>query len=216
MSKPKFKIGDRVRILDGSEIDDYTGGFPSDMARLVGKIATVRSVEPCPGGRIAYLLEGVKNVGGYYFWDERGLEKALRTKDGADQKIVVYRIGQSVLAKDYSTGRIAEAKCSPEDEFDFHKGAALALDRLIDREEPEEPKPEEPKYFTGDVVCVYSDFGWWTVGRVYPVENGVIVDNAGDPRTDVLSIEQLNRRLSDDEAKVTFVPFRGVAPREFK
>lgn len=208
MRKPKFKIGDRVRILDGSEIKGYTGGFPSDMAELVGKIATVSSVEPWPGGRIAYLLDGVKNVGGYS-WDERGLEIV----GDAREQVVIYRCGQSVFAKDLMTHRIAEAKCSPEDKFDFYKGAALALDRLFNREEP---KPEEPKYFTGDVVCVYSDFGWWTVGRVYPVENGIIVDDTGDPRIDVLSIEQLNRRLSDDDAEVKFVPFRGVAPREFK
>lgn len=208
MSKPKYKIGDRVRILDGSEIEGYTGGFPSDMARLVGEIATVRDIEYWPGGRIAYLLEDVKNVGGYS-WDERGLELV----GDAGNHVVIYRSGRSVYAHDLITGRIEKAKCSPEDEFDFYKGAVLALDRLFDREEP---KPEEPKYFTGDVVCVYSDFGWWTVGRVYHVENGIIVDNTGDPRIDVLSIEQLNRRLSDDSAEVKFVPFRGVAPREFK
>ena len=197
MNKPKFKIGDKVRILDGSKVEDYTGGFPSDMATLVGKIATVRGVEPWPGGRIAYLLGGVKDVGGYC-WDERGLELV----GDAREKIVIYRSGRSVFAKDLVTHRIAEAKCNPEDEFDFHKGAALAFDRLLGREEP---KPEEPKYYNGKVVCVKkgpgmfvgSDVGWWTVGKIYDVIDGVIKDDDEDPRCPAKSLEELNKIMSD-------------------
>lgn len=216
MIKPKFKIGDKVRILNGSEIDDYTGGFPSDMARLVGKVATVRSVEPWPGGRIAYLLEGPKNVGGYS-WDERGLELV----GDAREQVVIYRCGRSVFAKDLMTHRIAEAKCSPEDKFDFYKGAALALDRLFDREGP---KQEEPKYYNGQVVCVERGPGklgaleetgtyWWTVGKVYDVVNGVIRDNDGDHRSPVKTLEELNE-LEDKYAK--FIALADQKPEEPK
>ena len=141
MSETKFKIGDKVRILDGSEIKNYTGGFTGGMAALVGKVATVRWVEPWSGGRIAYWLEGVKDVDGYV-WDERGLQLVAAEKP---RKIIVMQDKEDpmkVIARDLDTGKVGVAKCSPQDAFDFCTGAKLAFDRLMGREEkPEEPKP---------------------------------------------------------------------------
>lgn len=95
-------------------------------------------------------------------------------RPGKPEKVVIYRNGQEVIAKNTQTGKIAKATCSPEDEFDFGIGAKLALDRLFEAEKP--PK----KYFNGKVVCVESVYNWWTVGKIYDVVDGIITADDGD------------------------------------
>ena len=90
------------------------------------------------------------------------------------ERIVIYRHGQEVIAQNTQTGKTAKATCSPEDEFDFGIGAKLALDRLFEAEKP--PK----KYFNGKVVCVKSEYYWWTVGKIYDVVDGIIPADDGD------------------------------------
>lgn len=41
-------------------------------------------------------------------------------------------------------------------------------------------KVNTPKYYNGKVVCVKSDYGWWTVGKVYEVVDGRITADDGD------------------------------------
>lgn len=64
----KFKVGDIVRILDGSKIKDYTGGFVWGMKQNIGKLATISKIET-RGKRYCYSL-----VGHGCLYDERGLE----------------------------------------------------------------------------------------------------------------------------------------------
>ena len=45
--------------------------------------------------------------------------------------IVIFRRGRNVIAKDIAAGNEAVAKCSPDDEFNFHTGASIALARLM-------------------------------------------------------------------------------------
>lgn len=35
MAKAKFKVGDKVIVLDGKGIDDYTGGFVGEMKSIL-------------------------------------------------------------------------------------------------------------------------------------------------------------------------------------
>ena len=63
-----IKVGDRVRILDGSNIPDYAGNWVSDMKKYVGKITEVTRKT------ISYET-GVKLEGNSWTWDIRGLEK---------------------------------------------------------------------------------------------------------------------------------------------
>ncbi len=95
-------------------------------------------------------------------------------KPGNPERIVIYRDGQEVIAKNTQTGKTAKATCSLKDEFDFGSGAKLALDRLLEAEKP--PK----KYFNGKVVCVESGCSWWTVGKIYDVVDGIITADDGD------------------------------------
>lgn len=157
MSKAKFKVGDKVRILDGSKIKGYTGGWFSHMTRHVGKITTIESLYLSPGSQNSCLLEGSP-----YRWDERGLELVK------PEKIIIFRNGAEVIAKNTATGKTGVARCNPADEFDFNTGAKLAFERLT------APEPEKPKYYSGKIICILGVEGVFTRGKVYTVENGVL------------------------------------------
>lgn len=72
--EPRFKVGDRVKILDGSGIPHYIGEWASSMSKYVGREATIARVTPRETG-YAYSLEG-----SIFAWDERGLEKVDEIK----------------------------------------------------------------------------------------------------------------------------------------
>jgi len=72
----KFKLGDKVRVLDGSSIKDYSGGWNGYMTKFVGNVYTIRKrYENSDGTRFAYQISD--DVGGHLF-DERGLELVER------------------------------------------------------------------------------------------------------------------------------------------
>ncbi len=72
----KFKLGDKVRVLDGSSIKDYSGGWNGYMTKFVGNVYTIRKrYENYDGTRFAYQISD--DVGGHLF-DERGLELVER------------------------------------------------------------------------------------------------------------------------------------------
>ena len=93
-------------------------------------------------------------------------------KRNKSEHVIIYRDGNSVIAKDRNTGKNAVAKCHPDDEFDFMVGAKLALERLS--------QPDEPKYYNGKVVCVKSITPSLTVGKIYEVKDGQFKDDDGD------------------------------------
>lgn len=63
----KFNIGDKVKILDGSDIDGYRGHWTPRMNRLVGRIVTIDEIRINDYG-IGYLTKEIP-----YMFDERGL-----------------------------------------------------------------------------------------------------------------------------------------------
>ena len=106
--------------------------------------------------------------------NEAGLSEISVSDYLKNECIVIYRNGNSVIAKDRVTGKKAEAKRHPDDEFDFMKGAKLALERLS------QPKEEKPNYFNGKVVCVEKKNDFFTKGKIYEFKNGISVDDVGD------------------------------------
>lgn len=117
----KFKVGDKVRILDGSKIKNYVGGWYTNMKKYVDTITTISCVCKSRSGKIGYKCHDISN----YIFDGRGLERC------GNETIVIYRKDNEVIALDKRTGKKAIAKCSPEDKFDFNIGAKLAFDRLM-------------------------------------------------------------------------------------
>ncbi len=73
----KFKVGDKVKILDGSGINNYSGGWNDYMSEQIGKISEVIEVlELMFPDKVAYRLKDL-----YCFWDERGLSYANNSMD---------------------------------------------------------------------------------------------------------------------------------------
>ena len=256
MAKAKFKVGDKVKVLDGSKIENYTGGWSSWwMLEDVGKVVTIKEVRDYSDGRIGYRMNEIVCI-----WDERGLE-LVESKDNGNDKdketIVIYRDGQQVIAFNKKTKEKAVAKCNPSDKFDFKVGAKIAFDRLmrkfkvgdwvigndkagneyaiitkgwvgrvvdipyegiirvcaknedddygysVDSDcfdyyiKPEKSENPKPKKYTASVVCV-EKAPYFTVGKVYEINNGVLKDDEGDVRLsgEIESLEYLNKHIA--------------------
>lgn len=126
----KFKVGDKVRILDGSKIENYTGNWNSFMNTFVGEVHTIQRIRHGrTNGRVSYCLSDI-----IFVWDERGLELVSEQKSEQKQKIVITTDGKITKARLYDDEKLvrqAVASCAPGDKFDFNVGANLAFTRLI-------------------------------------------------------------------------------------
>lgn len=187
----KFKKGDKVRILDGSNIGNYTGGWVSDMNKYVGEVATIESVDPnYLNGRVGYDVQE-----SIFTYDERGLELVN------PETIVIYRKNNKVIALDKSTGKTATARCNPADTFDFMTGAKLAFDRLTDAEK---------RFKVGDIVR--GEFG---SSKRYSITNermtkGVVVAVQNNGKfIKVKIIDHINKCMIGDT-------FPGLNPKYFE
>lgn len=111
MEKRKFKVGERYKsrmILDNAAVIEIT--------KINGDFVSYKDVVRETSGRKMFEI-------GSIFSDN--LEKV------GSETIVIYRKDNKVVALDKTTGKKAEAKCNPSDEFDFHVGAKLAFSRLM-------------------------------------------------------------------------------------
>ena len=139
----KFKVGDKVRVLDGSKIDAYFGGWAHAMEKQVGKVFTIsRIIENYADAKTGYKFKEATG----FAWDERGLKLV-------SEEITITRHGDKVVAK--FGEKVGVAKCSPDDTFDFAVGAKLAFSRLMG--EPEDkPKPKQ-EFKVGEFVRVIGN-----------------------------------------------------------
>lgn len=169
----KFKVGDKVRVIDGLKPCARYGDLyiTPEMYDSKGKIFTITSTESFYGDA-RYIIN---DDSGYYYNDDV-LEPVEERRNM--EKMVIICDGSKVIAKYYKGDKIisAEAKCSPEDEFDFETGAKLAMDRAI-----EKMKQEEMSYSL--VRCVgyrqKNEF-YFTVDKVYQIyEDGRITADNG-------------------------------------
>lgn len=150
----KFKVGDRVRVLDGSKIEGYAGNWVYPMVKYVDNVFTVAKI--LPSG--AYRLKDIP-----YVYDERGLERV-----GNPGKIIITTDGKVTTAKLYRHGeptQKAVATCSPEDTFEFAFGAKLALSRLIDA----------VTILVGDIVRVVN------TGKCHTLNSSWVAEHIVDP-----------------------------------
>jgi hypothetical protein len=122
----KYKPGDKVTVR--KDLTAYRKYYMEHarsgdtvmpkMLRLAGKEVTIEAVTPV--GKYQIKEDD-------YNWTDEMFEPVK-------QSIVIYRRDRSVFALDKSTGKKAEAKCSPEDAFDFYTGAKIAFDRLTEND----------------------------------------------------------------------------------
>lgn len=183
----KFKVGDKVRIRKDAVVDQVYNGltlFPwmKEEAKDVNKI-----INTYGNGRY-----GIDTTS--YVYDFSMLEPV--DDDIMPEKLVIYREDNKTIAKYYKGDKTvtAEAKCAPEDEFDFEYGAKLAMDRAI-----EKMKEEEIGYSW--VRCVgyrqNREFTF-TVDKVYKIyNNGKITNDNGYTYSGSKTKEEALNFLSD-------------------
>ncbi len=145
----KYKVGDKVRILDGSNIANYTGGFLLEMKKQVGRVATVKEAFQFNGVRPAYRLSEI-----CFTWDERGLFPAdasplvCNTEIFAPLRIVKNGVATIVFWQDGT--KTVVKRGSDEAESDYAAftaalgikvfGSNSALKRIVSRTETQEKK----------------------------------------------------------------------------
>ena len=113
----RFKAGDKVRVKKFKERPSGWN-WGGKMDHLMGKVVKIdRTV------RSGYVVRDPKNDRDWIFRDD-DLEPVNET-------IVIYSKDREVIAVDKITGDKAIARCNPADEYDFHIGAKLAFDRLM-------------------------------------------------------------------------------------
>lgn len=179
----KYKVGDKVRIVggrpkDGSAYQNPEGG----MDKWLGKVMTIVGFDYNLGARCYKMAEDKKDHLCWtegWFWNEACISGLAQV-----QKVVVTSDGKTTTAKLFNGKELvksAEAKCSSCDTFDFEKGAALAVDRLLGRDE----KRENKKPLNCKVVCVSNSVpesltcSGFTIGKVYEVRGGRITNDEG-------------------------------------
>lgn len=110
MEKHKFKVGDR-----------YKSEYFADNDAVI-------EITEISGGTVFYKDVVGESIGLKHFQIGSIFSAAL---EKVDTTIVIYRNDNKVVALDKITGKKAEAKCNPADEFDFRTGAKLAFSRLM-------------------------------------------------------------------------------------
>ncbi len=165
---PKYKIGDKVIVIDGSDIDDYTGGFIHNMEEWVGRVVTIGDFTEYSDGKIGYSVEEC----GWTF-DERGLKDVIY-----DDEIIIRRVGTNVVAS-YPTYNIKiEREMLPKDDFsDVVKSAISELFR------------KKPKFRIGDIVIGNESADYHYSITVKGWLGKVVYVNAEDNEIDVESLE---------------------------
>ena len=114
--KNKYNIGDKVRIVG----DEKSAILKKES---YGKVATISEIY---GGGYPYVLD----INDGYCYRDSELAPAV------GEKIVITTDGKTTLARLYENNKVikrAEAKCCPDDEFDFKIGAELAFNRLMEK-----------------------------------------------------------------------------------
>lgn len=147
----KYKIGDKVRIVD---YRTYRMNDFGKMDKWLGKVMTIRECL-LPG----YWMEEDygENIGFGWRWDDdmiSGLAEPEREPctvelrfDGMITTATLKRGGRDV--------KTAEARCNPKDTYSRAEGARVAVERLFEKKRKEDkPEKREPKIGDKFVVTV--------------------------------------------------------------
>ena len=94
-----------------------------------------------------------------------------------------------------------------EDEYDIGVAAYEVVKKMFDIKDKDIEKMDntttkEPEWFTGKIVCTYSDSGEFTEGKIYQVNHGVLFNNDNFKYGNFKSVENINNRLYSQFIKV--------------
>lgn len=162
----KFKVGDKVRIrkdaIDNHRYNDIT--LYSWMRKELKDVNIIAWTD----GDLCEVEESP------YTYSMSMFEPV---KEEIPEKLVIYRNGNKTIAKYYKGDKTleAEAKCSPEDEYDFKTGAELAMNRVMDK-----AKEEDGYTWVRCVGYRQKDEFCFAVGKEYKIlNNGDITNDCG-------------------------------------
>ncbi|MBR0340781.1 MAG: hypothetical protein IJH64_00750 [Oscillospiraceae bacterium] len=100
----KFKIGDKVRILDGSKIKNYSGGWCHEsMRHHVGEVHVIENVRVRDDGITSYVMEDI-----CFNWDERGLELVEAGKKQKQKR--KFKVGDKIVGNKKASARYGYTK----------------------------------------------------------------------------------------------------------
>ena len=99
LNKPKFKIGDKVRVLpNGPQLKDYHGTWNGAMNAHIGKEYTIRKIfnpdigEDDIGPFYGYCLEGT-----IWIFDERNLELVKSNTASEKQANIIFKFKKNKI-----------------------------------------------------------------------------------------------------------------------
>lgn len=141
----KFKVGDKII---GNEKAGRYAGWKGTVIEITGPNSFTAKGDPLPSmeTNVPYIVKGSIHPEHYDLIQD-------------SKKIVVTFAGATTTAKLYDGKKLiktAEAKCSPEDKFDFKIGASLAVERLLG-EPKKSPQFDKSLLTTGRFGCVCKD-----------------------------------------------------------
>lgn len=113
----RFKAGDKVRVKK-FKVRPFYWNWDGKMDHLMGKVV---KIERTVNSR--YVVRDSQNDCDWIFRED--------DLEPVNEVIVIYSKDREVIALDKTTGDKAIARCNPADEYDFHIGAKLAFDRLM-------------------------------------------------------------------------------------
>ena len=140
MEKEEIKVGDTVKVTEDPLLKGKTG--------IVRRIYCTNNGKP-------YVVNFDKN----FCWTFSDHEIVKVKSKKTPPRIVVYRDGDTVTAKDLKTGETASAVCSKDDTFDFHTGAFIAMARLTHFMDDIRMMRLETEQIEGDITDMKMRFG---------------------------------------------------------
>lgn len=159
MQKPKFEVGDRVE-------DKYRGeGTIIDIIKQF-MLYLVEYDRKIVGGHNGNGICDVKGKEGHCYYENAIDLKRVEEKD-MKETIVIYRNGKETIAlfkRDNKVIRKANARCHPDDTYDFKAGADIVYKRLMG-----DSKPDASNH-------VYTDDEWQDIEKAYQNRCDEIVD----------------------------------------
>lgn len=115
MEKDEIKVGDTVKVTKKSCAEEGK----------IGLVIELFSIDADGVKTYRVRFNGTFSECVFYEYE---IEKVKLKK--TPPRIVVYRDGDTVTARDLETGETASAVCSKDDTFDLHTGAFIAMSRL--------------------------------------------------------------------------------------
>ena len=214
-NKAGFKVGDKVGYLMPK-----AGGLKS----LKGLRGTIKYVNDI-GAEVAFKTDRGVQV---YALDNEDMIKVNNApvtttpttpREMANDKNNVWAISimpapfdrERTVADLIVNGRIVDtatvSRWHDEDEYDVGAAAYEAIKKMFDIKDKAVGKMDntatkEPEWFTGKIVCIYSDSGEFTEGKIYQVNHGVLFNNDNFKYGNFESVENINKRLYSQFIKI--------------